>query len=172
MFPQQHNHNSDDDNHSNETVLRAWRDDVLAQQLDLPHIPLEDIRRALQFDNNDPANQTKPQQQQQQLLQQLALDAYRQQVKVQQVLALLDPAGKGCVMLQDLQRAVQELELDNSTNNDGEDWSMTALEEMMTLFVGDSSDSNSNSMVEDEEDASSILLSLDDLLRIARQGNL
>lgn len=166
-----HDNKNDDDNNNDAVVLRTWRDDVLARQLDLPHIPLKDIRRALQLSDDDdyPAHPTKLQQQR---LQQLAVDAYRQNIKVQQVFSLLDPAGKGCIMLQDLQRAVHELELDSSSNNtnDGEDWSGTALEEMMTLFAGSASGGGMEG--EDEDDASSILLLPDDLLRIARELNL
>ena len=158
------------DDNNNDTLVRAWRDDIFAQKLDLPYIPLDDIRRALDDNPNlDGADATKPPPQRRRL-QQLAVEAYRQNVKVQQIMTLLDPAGKGCIVLQDLQRAVHELELDSSSNrnnnNDGEDWSETALEEMMTLF---SADSNNG---EEEDDASSILLTPDDLLRIAREVNL
>jgi len=108
---------------------------AFSTQLDLPHVTESAMEAAV-------GNELK--------LQQLAVESYRQNAKAQQVFQLLDHVGKGCVVVQDLQRAVEELELD------ADDWSVDELQEMMSLF--DTNDTG--------------LLSKDDVLRIARQVNL
>ena len=143
---------------SNDDAVRAWCD-MFANELDLPHMALDTMRRSLMAHQH--ANESQPGTIM--ALQQLAVDAYRQTQQVQQVFRLLDPDGKGCIVLQDLQRTVHELELGKSNENDGEDWCEEALEEMMTFLGGSTGD---------DDDVSGILLLPDDLLRVAREVNL
>lgn len=124
--------------------------DALENELNLSHLSVDEIAQALSQNGGDGGEIA---------LQQVAADAHRQSQKVRAVFRLLDPAGKGCVVIEDLQRAVHELELPNGAGSgaDGEEWNVEQLEEMVNLF---------------DSSGGAGILSLNDLARIAREVNL
>jgi len=108
-----------------------------AEKLDMPHVDLDEIAIALKKENVKEA------------LQHLAAVSYNQTIKAAQVFELLDKNGKGCIVIQDVQQACDEILTGEQAVTSEE------VSEMMEEFC-----------------SSNELLSKDDIIRIARQVNL
>lgn len=117
-------------------IQQIWSD-----HLYLPHVSTVEISQCLQL----------PDQKRTVALQNLAVQMYHQTVRCHEVFSLLDIAGKGCIVVEDLQRAAADIMEDDML-------SQSELEEMLDTFCSNSTDGG--------------VLSRDGLIHIARLVNL